>query len=211
MAYWVVIFPVDVVKSAMQTDAIVKAERKYPDMLTTTQVPLQAVPQDMSHCRASALLTLVLAPGTTSLAVRRSREPATGVVAATAMAGVPWQLCSVGHCRTQPVPMWMEILTSARTIGGWQLIACDASTRFVLLCRNCGRKAALAGSTEDFPRLCCGRSRPTASCCWSSTKWACCSTKSCDRDLDIANAAAELQLPECAGLWRLERTRYGSH
>ncbi len=38
MAYWVVIFPVDVVKSAMQTDAIVKAERKYPDMLTTTQV-----------------------------------------------------------------------------------------------------------------------------------------------------------------------------
>ena len=38
MAYWVVIFPVDVVKSAMQTDAIVKTDRKFPDMLTTTQV-----------------------------------------------------------------------------------------------------------------------------------------------------------------------------
>ena len=43
MAYWVVIFPVDVVKSAMQTDAIVKAERKYPDMLTTTQVTSYAI------------------------------------------------------------------------------------------------------------------------------------------------------------------------
>ena len=43
MAYWVVIFPVDVVKSAMQTDAIVKVERKYPDMLTTTQVRLRAL------------------------------------------------------------------------------------------------------------------------------------------------------------------------
>ena len=40
MAYWLAIFPVDVVKSAMQTDAIVKAERKYPDMLTTTKVML---------------------------------------------------------------------------------------------------------------------------------------------------------------------------
>ena len=41
MLYWLVIFPVDVVKSAMQTDAIVKADRKYPDMLTTTQARMQ--------------------------------------------------------------------------------------------------------------------------------------------------------------------------
>ena len=43
MLYWLAIFPVDVIKSAMQTDSIVKAERKYPDMLTTAQVRTVAI------------------------------------------------------------------------------------------------------------------------------------------------------------------------
>ena len=55
MAYWVVIFPVDVIKSAMQTDAIVKSERKYPDMLTTTQVRPRAVPQNSRRTAEAAL------------------------------------------------------------------------------------------------------------------------------------------------------------
>jgi len=35
VAYWAVIFPVDCVKSAMQTDTIVRADRKYTNMLQT--------------------------------------------------------------------------------------------------------------------------------------------------------------------------------
>lgn len=38
LMYWGIIFPVDVVKSAMQTDSIVKAERTYPTMLQAVQV-----------------------------------------------------------------------------------------------------------------------------------------------------------------------------
>ena len=38
MLYWVAIFPVDVVKSAMQTDSIVKGERQFPTMMETTKV-----------------------------------------------------------------------------------------------------------------------------------------------------------------------------
>jgi solute carrier family 25 carnitine/acylcarnitine transporter 20/29 len=33
--YWLAIYPVDVVKSAMMTDSIVPAARKYPNMLST--------------------------------------------------------------------------------------------------------------------------------------------------------------------------------
>jgi solute carrier family 25 (mitochondrial carnitine/acylcarnitine transporter), member 20/29 len=35
IAYWVVIFPVDVIKSAMMTDVIPRAERKYPTIIST--------------------------------------------------------------------------------------------------------------------------------------------------------------------------------
>jgi solute carrier family 25 carnitine/acylcarnitine transporter 20/29 len=35
IAYWLVIFPVDVIKSAMMTDAIPKGQRKYPTIATT--------------------------------------------------------------------------------------------------------------------------------------------------------------------------------
>jgi solute carrier family 25 (mitochondrial carnitine/acylcarnitine transporter), member 20/29 len=35
--YWLAIFPVDVVKSAMMTDAIEPAKRQYPNMLATTK------------------------------------------------------------------------------------------------------------------------------------------------------------------------------
>ena len=40
LLYWVAIFPVDQVKSAMQTDAISLAERRYPTMAVTVKVSL---------------------------------------------------------------------------------------------------------------------------------------------------------------------------
>jgi hypothetical protein len=38
VCYWGVIFPVDCVKSAMQTDSLAKAQRRFPDMVTTAKV-----------------------------------------------------------------------------------------------------------------------------------------------------------------------------
>jgi hypothetical protein len=38
ITYWLAIFPVDVIKSAMQSDSVVKAERKYTSMSTTAKV-----------------------------------------------------------------------------------------------------------------------------------------------------------------------------
>lgn len=38
IAYWLAIFPVDVIKSSMQTDTIIKPQRRYTDMLTTAKV-----------------------------------------------------------------------------------------------------------------------------------------------------------------------------
>mmetsp|Transcript_2915 Transcript_2915/g.8222 ORF Transcript_2915/g.8222 Transcript_2915/m.8222 type:complete len:109 (-) Transcript_2915:465-791(-) len=35
--YWMTVFPIDVVKSAMMTDSISKSERQYPTMLSTAQ------------------------------------------------------------------------------------------------------------------------------------------------------------------------------
>ena len=39
--YWIAIFPVDVIKSSMQTDSIIKSERVYPTMLEAAKVSLQ--------------------------------------------------------------------------------------------------------------------------------------------------------------------------
>ena len=36
--YWLSIYPVDVIKSAMATDALEPSKRKYPDMITTYKV-----------------------------------------------------------------------------------------------------------------------------------------------------------------------------
>ena len=38
LMYWVAIFPVDQIKSAMQTDAIDPAQRRFPNMAVATQV-----------------------------------------------------------------------------------------------------------------------------------------------------------------------------
>jgi solute carrier family 25 carnitine/acylcarnitine transporter 20/29 len=38
--YWLAIFPVDVIKSSMQTDSIIKGQRKYTDMVTAAKVRL---------------------------------------------------------------------------------------------------------------------------------------------------------------------------
>lgn len=38
LLYWLAIYPVDVIKSAMATDSIIPKERKYPDMVTTYKV-----------------------------------------------------------------------------------------------------------------------------------------------------------------------------
>lgn len=35
--YWLAIYPVDVIKSAMMTDSIIPAERKYPTMMSTAR------------------------------------------------------------------------------------------------------------------------------------------------------------------------------
>lgn len=36
--YWLAIYPIDQVKSAIMTDSIVKSERKYPSMASAFQV-----------------------------------------------------------------------------------------------------------------------------------------------------------------------------
>eukprot|EP00879_Flechtneria_rotunda_P030620 GHRR01033279.1.p1 GENE.GHRR01033279.1~~GHRR01033279.1.p1 ORF type:complete len:177 (-),score=13.54 GHRR01033279.1:25-555(-) len=38
IAYWLVIFPVDVIKSSMQTDSIIKSKRRFPNMSTAAKV-----------------------------------------------------------------------------------------------------------------------------------------------------------------------------
>ena len=40
LAYWVTIYPLDQIKSAMSTDAIIVSQRKYPNMMVTAQVGL---------------------------------------------------------------------------------------------------------------------------------------------------------------------------
>jgi solute carrier family 25 carnitine/acylcarnitine transporter 20/29 len=37
-AYWLAIFPVDCIKSAMQTDTVFKDKRKYTNIMTTAKV-----------------------------------------------------------------------------------------------------------------------------------------------------------------------------
>ena len=54
LLYWMMIFPVDVVKSAIMTDSIVPAERKYTGMISTAQVwdqrPFPAPALQVSRC-----------------------------------------------------------------------------------------------------------------------------------------------------------------
>jgi hypothetical protein len=38
IAYWLAIFPVDVIKSSMQTDSIIKSQRRYTSMITSAKV-----------------------------------------------------------------------------------------------------------------------------------------------------------------------------
>jgi solute carrier family 25 carnitine/acylcarnitine transporter 20/29 len=40
IAYWLAIFPVDVIKSSMQTDSIIKSQRRYTDMVSAAKVKL---------------------------------------------------------------------------------------------------------------------------------------------------------------------------
>ena len=46
--YWVTIYPLDQIKSAMATDSIIVSERKYPTMTVTAQVILTCC---WTHCR----------------------------------------------------------------------------------------------------------------------------------------------------------------
>jgi solute carrier family 25 carnitine/acylcarnitine transporter 20/29 len=36
--YWLAIFPVDVIKSSMQTDNIIASQKRFPNMATTAKV-----------------------------------------------------------------------------------------------------------------------------------------------------------------------------
>lgn len=38
LMYWLAIYPIDQVKSAMMTDSIIKSERKYPTMASAFKV-----------------------------------------------------------------------------------------------------------------------------------------------------------------------------
>ena len=38
LMYWLAIYPIDQIKSAMMTDSIVKSERKYPTMASAARV-----------------------------------------------------------------------------------------------------------------------------------------------------------------------------
>lgn len=38
LSYWLIIYPVDMIKSAMQTDTIIKKSRKFTDVVTTAKV-----------------------------------------------------------------------------------------------------------------------------------------------------------------------------
>ena len=40
--YWIACFPVDVIKSSMQTDSIIKSERVYPTMVVTAKASFRA-------------------------------------------------------------------------------------------------------------------------------------------------------------------------
>ncbi len=51
--YWGFIFPVDCIKSAMQTDSIIKSERKYPNMVVTAQVGWAAAVKLAQSCMLS--------------------------------------------------------------------------------------------------------------------------------------------------------------
>lgn len=48
LMYWLAIYPIDQIKSAMQTDSIIKAERKYPTMGAAFSVRRTAALQCMS-------------------------------------------------------------------------------------------------------------------------------------------------------------------
>jgi hypothetical protein len=48
IAYWLAIFPVDVIKSSMQTDNIIRSQRRFPDMATAAKV------RTVLRCRFSA-------------------------------------------------------------------------------------------------------------------------------------------------------------
>jgi hypothetical protein len=44
LMYWVTIYPLDQIKSAMATDSIIVSERKYPTMAVTAQVLHKKLP-----------------------------------------------------------------------------------------------------------------------------------------------------------------------
>ncbi len=61
LLYWLAIYPVDVIKSAMATDAIEPSKRKYPTMATTYQAcnltsPIVSVLGVLLHCMMSCAL-----------------------------------------------------------------------------------------------------------------------------------------------------------
>lgn len=55
LLYWLAIYPIDVIKSAMATDSIIPKERKYPDMATTYKVRTHP---SLTHDKASGTIRL---------------------------------------------------------------------------------------------------------------------------------------------------------
>ena len=50
LMYWIAIYPLDQIKSAMATDSIIVSERKYPTMAVTAQVCLPDPVQVLALC-----------------------------------------------------------------------------------------------------------------------------------------------------------------
>lgn len=73
--YWIAVFPMDVIKSSMMTDSIIKSERQYTTILSTAKVrtpniPYDRVPQHtlIACCLGSGLRDCcILNPGQTNL------------------------------------------------------------------------------------------------------------------------------------------------
>ncbi len=61
--YWMTIFPVDAVKSAMQTDDLRKPQRKFPTMASAVKViPPKAYGRSCAHGHPTCLLVFCSTP-----------------------------------------------------------------------------------------------------------------------------------------------------
>jgi hypothetical protein len=143
ICYWLAIFPVDCIKSAMQTDSIIRAERKYTDIPTTAKVSARPAG---GGGRA--------APGR----ARRALDPGAGGAPAVGSSRARRRLASRG--------------STARGQLSWQPPARPRAPPTALAPRRrppaprscCGRRAASSASTGASRPASSARPLPTRPC-----------------------------------------------